>query len=272
MNPADTTARAHPVIVMACTGSGADRLRSVLSRFPGLTCTSGTGILPLCYNAAAAWQKIDGRDQEGFSPLAAASVRALAGGLVTAILARDGGKRWCEFTSASPAAASAFARLYPGTVFLIVHRQAAALMRAILDANPWGLAGPEFAPFVSASPDSTAAALAGYWVMHTSRLLDFEQAHPRSCLRIRIEDVGANPEQTRLDIGGFLSCDIPNASPVLSHGTASDQPVAPALPADEIPLGQIPPRLLSQLNDLHSTLGYPPVTAAHAQALIRRPI
>lgn len=105
MNPADTrvSSPAAPVMVMAYTGSGADRLRSELSAFPALTCTSGMGILPLCHNAVTAWQEVDGRAREGFSPLAAASVWALAGGLVTAILARDGGTRWCEFTSAPPA-------------------------------------------------------------------------------------------------------------------------------------------------------------------------
>jgi hypothetical protein len=252
---------------MAYTGSGADRLRPVLGAFQELTCTSGTGILPLCHNAVTAWREVDGRAGEAFSPLAAASVRALTGGLVTAILARDGGQRWCEFTSAPPAAASTFARLYPGTLFLIVYCQAVAAIRAILDANPWGLAGPEFAPFVSASPGSTVAALAGYWAVHTSRLLEFERANPRSCLGIRIEDVTANPDRILLDIGAFLRCEAPGASAWLAHGTDGDQPVGRDLSVGGIPLAQIPPALLSQLNELHSSLGYPPVTAAGTEAL-----
>jgi hypothetical protein len=266
MNPADTAvnSRAAPVIVMAYAGSGADQLRAALSAFPGLTCTSGTGIVPLCHNAIATWRAVDGRTEEGFSPFAAASVRALTAGLTTAILARDGGNRWCEFISAPPAAARTFARLYPGTLFLIVHRRADAVIRAILDANRWGLAGPEFAPFLSAHPGSTVAALAGYWVTHTAPLLEFEQAHRGSCLRVRIEDVRADTEQALLDIGGFLSLDSRDAAPRLPAVQDGDSSAEPVLPAAGLPFAQIPAVLLAQLNDLHRRLGYPPVTAAEA--------
>lgn len=135
--PADVVQnpRAAPVIVLTYTGSGADQSRPVLSAFPKLTCTSGTGILPLCHHAVTAWQAVDGRADGGFSPLAAASVRALSAGLVTAILARDGGNRWCEFALAPQSAAETFVHLYPQTRFLIVHRRAEAVMRAVLDAN-----------------------------------------------------------------------------------------------------------------------------------------
>lgn len=245
---------------MAYTGSGADQLRPVLSAFPGLTCTSGTGILPLCYNAIATWRAADGRAAEGFSPLAAASVRALIGGLTTAILARDGGHRWCEFTIAPPAAARTFARLYPGTRFLIVHRRADAVIRAILDAHRWGVAGPEFVPFVSASPGSTLAALAGYWAAHTAALLEFEQAHPGSCLRVRIEDLRANTEQAILDIGRFLALDRRGAALRLEHDQDGDRVAELVLPAAGLPLAEIPAVLLAQLNDLHGKLGYPPVS------------
>jgi len=218
--------------------------------------------VPLCHNAIATWQAVDGRAGEGLPPVAAASVRALTAGLTTAILARDGGNRWCEFTSAPPAAARTFARLYPGTRFLIVHRRADDVIRAILGANRWGLAGPEFAPFVSAHPGSTVAALAGYWAAYTARLLEFEQAQRGSCLRVRIEDVRADAERALLDIGGFLSLspDGRDAAPWLLHDKDRDGPNGPVLPVPEIPPAQLPAALLVQLNELHHRLGYPPVT------------
>jgi hypothetical protein len=117
---------------------------------------------------------------------------------LTAIPARGGGGRWCELISAPPAAAAAFARLYPQARFLTVHRQADAAVPAILDANRWGLSGPEFAPFVPAHPASTPAALASYWAARTSQQLEFEQQHPGSCQRVRIEDLTADPAQATL--------------------------------------------------------------------------
>jgi Sulfotransferase family len=263
--PADAaeSARAAPVIVMAYSGSGADQLRSALATSPGLTCTTGTGILPLCQHVVSTWQTIDGRDGAAVSPLGAASARSLGAGLMTAVLASQGGSRWCEFTSAPMTAAATFARLYPQARFLVLHRRADAVVRTIIAASRWGLAGSEFTPFVSAHPGSSVAALASYWATHTSQQLDFEEAHRESCLRVRIEDLAANPEQTMLDIGGFLSLEASGGPAWLSHDRAG-QPVDAGPAATGIPLVQIPPPLLAQLNDLHQRLGYPPLTAAAA--------
>lgn len=262
--PADAAenARAAPVIVMAYTGSGADQLRPLLAAFPELTCTTGTGILPLCHHAVTTWQAVDGGTGEGFSPLGLASARTLCAGLVTVILARNRGSRWCEFTMAPPVAAGTFVRLYPQTRFLIVYRRADTMVRAIIGTSRWGLAGPEFASFVSAHPASSVAALASYWVTHTSQQLDFEQAHPGSCLRVRIEDLTANAAQSRLDIGDFLSLDREDVSPWLSQHETGSQPASADSPATGLPLDQVPEPLLAQVNELHARLGYPPVAAA----------
>jgi hypothetical protein len=213
--------------------------------------------VPLCDQAVSAWQAVDGRVGGGLSPLAAASVRTFSSGLMTAILARDGGSRWCEFITAPPAAAAAFARLYPQARFLAVHRQATAVVRAILDASRWGLAGPEFAPFVSAHPASTAAALAGYWAARTTQQLEFEREHPESCLRVRIEDLAAGGAQAIQDITAFLSLSTRPRSSWLTADNDGTRPADPASPAAELPLSQIPAPLLAQLSDLHRKLGYP---------------
>lgn len=258
------SAQAAAVIVMAYTGSGANRLRSAMSAFPGLTCTGRTGILPLCHTAVTTWQTVDDRDGERFSSLGAASARTLITGLVTAILARNGGSRWCEFTTAPHAAGQTFARLYPQTRFLIVHRRADTVVRTILDASRWGLAGPEFAPFVAAHPASSLAALTSYWATHTVQQLDFEQAHPQSCLRVRIEDLITNSAQTLRDISDFLCLGAAAPSPWLVPEEPGNQPADADSPATGIPLNLIPAPLLAQLNDLHDKLGYPPITDVEA--------
>jgi hypothetical protein len=250
-----------PAVVMAYTGSGADRLRSVLAAFPRLTCTAGTGILPLCHHAATTWQLVDGMADGELSPLAVTSVRQLTSVLITAILARGGGSRWCEFAAAPPAAAENFARIYPQTQFLVVHRRADVVIRAITGASRWGLAGPEFAPFVAASPSSTIAALASYWATHTTEQLEFEQAHPRSCLRVRIEDLRADAARAVQDVSKFLALETPDVLSWLPGDETGDPAdVAASTAASRIPREQIPPGLLAQLDELHRVLGYPPFT------------
>jgi hypothetical protein len=258
------TSRNAPVIVMTYAGSGAEQLRSVLSAFPELACTQQTGILPLFQHAVTTWQTVDGGVGEGVSPLAAASLRALSAGLMTAIFARQRGSRWCEFASAPPAAAQTFARLYPQARFLIAHRRADTVVRAIIGSSRWGLEGAEFAPFVSAYPANLVAALVGYWAAHTAQQLELEQAHPEKCHRVRIEDLTANAVQARLGISHFLGLDGRGAASPLTRDDGQTRAAVDGVPATGLPLDRIPASLLARANELHHRLGYPPVTAAGA--------
>ena len=97
--------RDAPVVVLTYAHSGAARLQSLLASHPDLACTSGTGILPLCEQAAITWRSADDRAGMTLSPLALASVRALATGIITSMLIRTGKRRWCELATASPMSA-----------------------------------------------------------------------------------------------------------------------------------------------------------------------
>jgi hypothetical protein len=263
--PGKVTAAASnaPVVVIGYAGSGAERLGLALSWFPELACTQATGILPLCHQAVTAWQAVDGRNGAGISPLAAASVRALCGGLVTAILAREGGSRWCELSSAPTAAAQTFASLYPGARYLIAHRSVDAVVRTVIGSGSWGLEGREFAPFVSAYPATPVAAVAGYWAAHTADQLEFERANPEACHRVRAEDLAVDAARVLPEISDFLALGGGSLPPSRTLDDDWDGPAGAGAPAaaQGLPLDRIPGPLLARLNDLHRSLGYPPVTA-----------
>ena len=258
------TSRNAPIIVMSYVGSGADQLRSGLSAFRELACTQQTGIMPLFHHAVTTWQAVDGKVNGGLSPLAAASLRALSAGLVTAVLARQGGKRWCEFATAPPAAAQSFARLCPQARFLIVHCRADTVVRGIISSSRWGLEGSEFAPFVSAHPASPVAALASYWAAHTSQQLEFEHANPEKCHRVRVEDLTANATQALLGISEFLALDGRGMSPSFTHDDDQNWQAEKGAPATGLPIDRIPASLLARVNELHRSLGYPPIIAVKA--------
>jgi hypothetical protein len=149
--------------------------------------TAGTGLLPLCEQAIATWRSADGSPPGQPSALATAATRAMATSVITAILAREGKRRWCEVAAANPQAAE---------TFLCLHRACAGVVRAALDASPWGITDPVFTPFIAKYPASTAAALAASWVTATAVMLDFERAHPQVCLRVRFEDLADAPSET----------------------------------------------------------------------------
>lgn len=241
-----------PVIVLAYPGSGAGDLHHLLGRSKDLCCTSGTGLLPLCEVAAATWRRIDGRDG-ALAPLALASIRALAGGLISVAQATRGGSRWCEIAFSPPDGAEVFLQLYPAVRVLCLHRSCAEVVQAGVLAHPWGIAGTAFAAFAPAFPASPAAAIAAFWASRTEQLLHFEDAHPGSSMRVRHEGLAGEPDQAAAAISAFLDLDLPRAG-ILAR---DDQPALDGL--GKLDAGQIPPPLLARVNELQDLFGYPPI-------------
>jgi len=260
--PAGSTAAADrpsnaPVIVLAPAYSGASMLRLLLEGHPELACTSGTGLLQLCEQAMATWRIADGRPAGPPSSLAFTATRALASSVVISILAREGKPRLCEVAAANPQAAETFLRLYPETRFLCLYRACPGVIRAALDASPWGITDPVFAPFTIKHPANTVASLTAYWVTVTGPLLAFEREHPRSCLRVRFEDLARDQRQVEERAISFLGLTSTVGRAVLG-GHREAWPTTPETGLMADPPGHlVPPALRAQANDLLRQLDYP---------------
>jgi len=243
--------RNAPIIVLTYKHSGAARLQSLLALHPQLVCTSGTGVLPLCEQAAAAWREVDGTTG-ALSALAVSSIRALTSTLIGAILSFERNRRWCETTWAAPESAETFLQLFHGTRILCLHRAFPMVVYDAVHSSPWGLeGGATVAPFIRAYPASTLKALTAYWLARTKPLLAFEQAHPGICRRVRYEDLSGGSSE---DLFSFLGLD--NISNDMTTRPAHEP--RPHELAPSLPLGQIPPAMLEQANDLMRDLGYAP--------------
>jgi Sulfotransferase family len=248
-----------PVIVLAFRFSGVSALASILTEQPGLTCTSGTGIIPVCAQAIATWQQVE--DSAVMSSLAATSVRGLAGSMITCILAAAGGTRWCDIVMAPASSAHPFARLFPQAQFVCLHRACDQVVLAATHMSRWGLASTGIADFAGAYPGNNVAAVAAYWRASTSALLEFEAAHSSRCLRVRHEDLTASPEATTSSILEFLG--LPGHQPdrLGQSAEATGETAQAELPGagavQQIPLELIPAPMLERVNDLHAQLGYP---------------
>lgn len=244
-----------PVVVLGYAGSGAAQVQQLLAGCAELGCTSGTGLLPLCAQATLAWQQVDDRDGP-LSALALSSTRAMVSTMITALLARTGGSRWCELAFATTASAEAFLQVVPASRFLCLHRSCAAVIQVAVQANPWGLEATPFARFAASYPASSAATIAAYWVSVTGPLLAFEQAHEDSCLRVRYEDLDGESGEAVRQLLAFLNLAGVDMSlwPPRPEGPAADDALAGTGAAD-----QLPPALRAQVDELQRRLGYPPL-------------
>jgi hypothetical protein len=257
----------RPVIVLTYSHTGGYHLNQLLSGSSELACTSSTGVLQLCQQAAGAWQSAEGRGAGVLSPLAATTIRRFTSTLITVILARAGGRRWCETAIAQYEAADTFLKVYPGAQFLCLHRSCPDVIYAALRATPWGLSNPLLAPFTATYPGSTVAAIAAYWVGFAGLLLGFEESHPEACLRIRYEDLFRGQDETADQVEEFLGLGLSKIGRMPSlpgnDSTKQGQPSAD-IPGcgDGVPVEQIAAPLLAQVNELQKKLGYPPLEQA----------
>jgi hypothetical protein len=248
-----------PVIILSYGYSGADRVQQAIAAGGDLACTSGTGIIPLCAAAAETWRRVDGRDAGALSPLAAASIRGLAAAQMTAILAAAGKTRWCELATASPSAAESFLQVFPQAIFLCVHRSCPAVVRAAVQANPWGLHGRGVTPYLLAYPGNSVAALAAYWADSAEQLIAFEEANRESTQRVRYEDMTAHPDQALTPVRTALRLSSAGPGAVLPDPPGQPDPdSSPPTAEAAVPAGMIPGPLRQRVGCLHAKLGYPP--------------
>jgi hypothetical protein len=142
-----------------------------------------------------------------------------------------------------------------------------------LEASPFGLRGYGFDPFAAAHPGNSVAAVADYWAWHTKMITEFEQAHQDVCLRIRYEDLVADPEGQADRLFAFLDEDpVPGISrSCLPYGkepfgpgdhkvwaTASIHPDSVGR-GTRIPVQLISPPVIATIDGLLKHLGYPPI-------------
>lgn len=240
--------------------SGAPRAQEVLAGDTGLACTTGTGIIPLCFAAAESWQRVEGRQGRVMSQLAAATVRNLISAQVTMILAGSGKKRWCELAMADQNAVQRFLQVVPHAVFVCVHRGCLDVIRVAVTSSPWGRYGQQFAPHLLSYPGNSVAALAAYWATWTEELLSFEDANPQITRRIRYEDTIGEPGAALTELRAWLRLGRdPDA--ICLEGIDPSEPADSVFASgeSEVPVEMIPPPLRQRINRIHAKLGYAPL-------------
>jgi Sulfotransferase family len=245
-----------PIIVLTYAHAGDELLTRALSASQAVVCTRGTGLLPLCYSAVSTWQSLENRNAAP-SQLALKSIRTLVNTMTAVIQSASGATRWCESAYVGRAAAQAFLQVIPEVTFLCMHRSLQAVLAEGIQAYPWGLYNSPFWTHAANHPGNVVATIAAYWAAHTEQLLDFESEHPEACLRVRHEDLSAEPQQRTIEIFTRLGLDTRDVHASTSHPTGdSDSEYAPlARPGPQPSLEQMFPPLDAKVRELHTRLG-----------------
>ena len=251
---------ATSIIVLGSAYSGIAILRQALMAQDGVAWIDAPGLVHLGHQVARIWSRVDGRRDStpgAASGMARNAIGTMLQSMLLGRLALEGGEFWASTTVPSPREGlDFFARMFPSAKFVCLHRRCDQVIEAVLAAYPWGMAGDGtgFDNFVMMHPWSPAAAIAEYWATHTEVLTRFEADNPARCLRVRHEDMLANPDDTASSIADFTGM-VLRISPVtpmpgtpLAANQADDRPRNPE---------RIPAELLARVNSLTGELGYP---------------
>ncbi len=246
-----------PIVVLSYAYSGARRVQELLAVDTELACTLATGVIPLCEVAAETWRRVEGRSGQDLSRLAVSTIRGIASVQVTVILAGSGKSRWCELATAPPSAMAPFLQVFPHTGIVCIHRSSLDVIRAGVQASPWGLQGQGLLPYLLSHPGNSVAALAAYWAQSTEQLLAFEAEHP-AATHVRYEDVAADPVQALTTVRAFLG--LHNEVSGRAFPERMDLPAQDTAPRPAeltVPVEMIPGPVRERITRLHTQLGYP---------------
>lgn len=273
-----------PVFVICNGRSGSTLLRFLLDAHPELACPPETNIPALCAQLATVWSLIEGAplsqnrgDEPPEIPESAISgIRHTMDAMIGSYLARRGKQRYCDKSLGTARFAELLLRVYPQTRLLCLYRHPMDVIASGMEACPWGLNGYGFDPYIAETPGNAVLALARFWVDNAALTLAVEERFPDHCLRVRYEDLVADPESAATRIFSFLGA---TAAPGISETCFSSERERFG-PGDfkiwrtsqitdssvgrgwSVPSEMIASPVLAQLNELTSKLGYWPVDDA----------
>lgn len=272
---------ANPVFVLCAGRSGSTLLRFLLDSHPVLTCPPETRIPWMATQLSQAWSVIEaaplgdgapGGDPEFPEPVLEGLRRSVEPMLASA-LERSGKARFCDKSLGAALHSRLLRAMWPKAQFISLYRHPMDVIGSGIEAAPWGLTGYGFEPYVASNPGNSVAAVGHYWADYTAAIISAEEAHGDACLRVRYEDLVADPEAEADRIFGFLAVEpVPGITETLLSG---DRPRSG--PGDHkiwktssiggasvgrgwtVPATMLPPPLASTINSLAENLGYLPV-------------
>lgn len=274
----------RPIFILCAARSGSTLLRLILDTHPEIACPPELNLVLAfeaiqfsCQHALAA--DLSSSDIQG---TATALCRDVAGRIIGAYAALQGKGRWCEKSLPSAEYADLLLQIFPQAQFICLYRECTDTVASALEACPWGFGGYGLEPYVRSTPGNLVLGIANYWADRADRQLRFESEHPDQCHRVRYEDLVLAPTSSLPALFHFLGIGQDHACVDPDTLTRHD---AGASPGDykirytegydprsvgrgwSIPVDLVPPALRERIDELHSRLGYPGLSADISDSL-----
>ncbi|HET6975214.1 MAG TPA: sulfotransferase, partial [Pyrinomonadaceae bacterium] len=196
-------------------------------------------------------------------------VRAVVDAFMQRYARAKGKQMWCEKTTENLQYLKLLSDVFPDAKYICLYRNCMDVVHSSIECSRLGFL-PELVPYVQKRPDNLVAAMVESWVEKTTKLLEFELAHPSQSFRIKYETLVVEPLQTLPAMFAGLGLDwdenILNAVFLTEHDQGSGDTkirFTKKVNTDSIGRGStisrsnIPDELLGKMNQLLARLEYP---------------
>jgi protein-tyrosine sulfotransferase len=263
-----------PIFVLSCERSGSTLLRYIIDTHPQVCSPAHLHLGQLCSSLYTSifysiGQTMEVTDEASRERLVAGEVRAVIDEFMQRYARTKGKRIWCEKTTENLQYLSFLRDVFPDAKYLCLYRNCMDVVHSSLECGRLGFL-PELVPYVQKRPDNLVAAMVESWVEKTTRLLEFELAHPAQSFRIKYETLVVEPLQTLPAIFAALELDwdeqLLNAVFSTDHDQGSGDTkilFTKRVNTDSIGRGStisrsnIPDELLDKMNELLARLEYP---------------
>jgi hypothetical protein len=201
--PERPASQVAPIFIVGCQRSGTSLVRRIVDSHSRIACPPESKFLLPLAQVLRDDQAMRGLASMGYERDAfVASLAAYVDGLFLGYASAKGKARWADKTPNYVDCLDEIWELFaPSASFILVVRHGLDVAYSLSGARR---DFPAISAHVSRAGGDRVLGAAGFWRDQNEKLETFRQAHPEACVRVRYEDLTADPESVLPSVFAFL--------------------------------------------------------------------
>lgn len=262
-----------PIFILSCYRTGSTLMRYIFDTHPDVysppEVSLGDAASQLAQlEAGLIGFKLDPARLDQLPAESVAGIRAVLGGRMDAATARHGKRLWCEKSPSNLASLGLLRLVFPEARFVCLYRHAFDVAQSLLRGMIFRF--PDLQPYLIAHKVHEVSAALDYWNGRTLAQMALEAKEPDRCVRVRYEDLVANPEESVRRVFSSLGLswneDLLEAVFTAPHDRGNQDHLIVLTRSIhgesvgggyDLPLDGVPPKVLSATRQILEALGYP---------------
>lgn len=205
-NKSDQQGRASFIISTARSGS--TLLRYVLDSHPKISSPGELFLGQLCQSLFVSLSSTKGQiaaaaGRTDANLIVLSEVRRIVMELMDSYICAKDKSLWCEKTPSNVNNLKLLGRVFPDAKYICLYRNCMDVVHSHIEANREGWY-PDLVRYIHRNPENVIDAMVESWTDKTSQILEFEQANPENCFRLKYESLVLKPVETLGPLFEFL--------------------------------------------------------------------